>query len=180
MRKLLEEHLRRVEWDQWQFPVRLYPYVNPVQGTAERPIAIDPKSRSVGRSCGAQAYRQRPLQTASTPVISGCPRRGLTTSLPKKSSKLCSTRARRELVYFTDRDLGKAVPAILADAGLKVERHGELFKPEGSASNGSNTAASMAAWRSLTTSAFAMYPTNWSRDPLPRAADHPHRPAANQ
>jgi uncharacterized protein (DUF433 family) len=42
MRKLLEEHLRRVEWDEWQFPVRLYPYVDSVQGTAERRIAIDP------------------------------------------------------------------------------------------------------------------------------------------
>jgi uncharacterized protein (DUF433 family) len=41
MRRLLEEHLKRVEWDQWQFPVRLYPYVSP-EPTAERPIAIDP------------------------------------------------------------------------------------------------------------------------------------------
>lgn len=41
MRRLLEEHLKRVEWDQWQYPVRLYPYVSP-QPTAERPIAIDP------------------------------------------------------------------------------------------------------------------------------------------
>ena len=39
MRKLFEEHLKRVEWDQWQFPVRLYPFVS---GEAERrPIAID-------------------------------------------------------------------------------------------------------------------------------------------
>lgn len=41
MRKLLEEHLKRVEWDEWQFPVRLYPFVS--VGTGERPIAIDPK-----------------------------------------------------------------------------------------------------------------------------------------
>ena len=41
MRRLLEEHLKRVEWDQWQFPVRLYPYVS-AEPTAERPIAIDP------------------------------------------------------------------------------------------------------------------------------------------
>ena len=25
MRRLLEEHLKRVEWDNWKFPVRLYP-----------------------------------------------------------------------------------------------------------------------------------------------------------
>lgn len=43
MRKLFEEHLQRVEWDEWQFPVRLYPYVDSLQRTVERPIAIDPK-----------------------------------------------------------------------------------------------------------------------------------------
>ena len=41
MRRLLEEHLRRVEWDQWKFPVRLYPYVS-AEPTTARPIAIDP------------------------------------------------------------------------------------------------------------------------------------------
>ena len=35
-------------------------------------------------------------------------------------------------VYFTDRDLGKQFPRILADAGILVERHGDLFQPEGS------------------------------------------------
>lgn len=41
MRKLLEEHLKRVEWDRWQFPVRLYPFVSS-GASDERPIAIDP------------------------------------------------------------------------------------------------------------------------------------------
>ena len=41
MRRLLEEHLKRVEWDQWKFPVRLYPYVS-TEPTVQRPIAIDP------------------------------------------------------------------------------------------------------------------------------------------
>jgi hypothetical protein len=36
------------------------------------------------------------------------------------------------LIYFTDRDLGKQFPAILAAAGLAVERHGDLFPPDGS------------------------------------------------
>jgi len=35
-------------------------------------------------------------------------------------------------VYFTDRDLGKQFPAILASAGLHVERHHDLFSPGGS------------------------------------------------
>jgi hypothetical protein len=35
-------------------------------------------------------------------------------------------------VWFTDRDLGKQFPRILAEAGLQVERHGDLFAPEGS------------------------------------------------
>lgn len=34
-------------------------------------------------------------------------------------------------VYFTDRDLGKQFPAILAGAGLRVERHHDLFPPGG-------------------------------------------------
>ena len=41
MRRLLEERLKRVEWDQWQFPVRLYPYVS-TEASPGRPIAIDP------------------------------------------------------------------------------------------------------------------------------------------
>lgn len=35
-------------------------------------------------------------------------------------------------VWFTDRDLGKQFPRILAAAGLRVERHGDLFEPDGS------------------------------------------------
>jgi len=41
LRKLLEEHLKRVEWDSWKFPVRLYPYVSP-EPSADRAIVIDP------------------------------------------------------------------------------------------------------------------------------------------
>lgn len=36
------------------------------------------------------------------------------------------------LIYFTDRDLGKQFPSILSNAGLSVERHGDLFQPDGS------------------------------------------------
>ena len=43
MRQLLEEHLKRVEWDEWQFPVRLYPFVSTEGPSSERSIAIDPK-----------------------------------------------------------------------------------------------------------------------------------------
>ena len=35
-------------------------------------------------------------------------------------------------VFFTDRDLGKQFPAILVAAGLTVERHHDLFEPDGS------------------------------------------------
>lgn len=42
MRKMFESHLRRVEWDQWSFPVRLYPYVDTSAHGDERAIAIDP------------------------------------------------------------------------------------------------------------------------------------------
>ena len=36
------------------------------------------------------------------------------------------------LTYFTDRDLGRRFPAILAAAGLTIERHEQLFPPDGS------------------------------------------------
>ena len=35
-------------------------------------------------------------------------------------------------VYFTDRDLGKQFPRILAEAAISVERHADLFLPDGS------------------------------------------------
>jgi len=40
IRKALEEHLARVEWDAWKFPVRLYPYPTAALD-GNRPIAID-------------------------------------------------------------------------------------------------------------------------------------------
>jgi hypothetical protein len=36
------------------------------------------------------------------------------------------------LVFFTDRDLGKRFPDTLAAAGLAVERHHDFFAPDGS------------------------------------------------
>ena len=38
--------------------------------------------------------------------------------------------ARLDVVYFTDRDLGKRFPEILRSAGLTVERHGDHFAPD--------------------------------------------------
>lgn len=35
-------------------------------------------------------------------------------------------------IWFTDRDLGKQFPRILVEAGLMVERHADLFPPDGS------------------------------------------------
>ncbi|MFO1218722.1 MAG: DUF433 domain-containing protein [Burkholderiaceae bacterium] len=43
LRKVFEDHLQRVEWDEWQFPVRLYPYAGALQESSARVIAIDPK-----------------------------------------------------------------------------------------------------------------------------------------
>ena len=41
MRKLLERHLTRIEWDRWTFPVRLSPFVTSDASDPDRPIAID-------------------------------------------------------------------------------------------------------------------------------------------
>jgi len=53
MRKVFEEHLKRVEWDEWKFPVRLYPFLS-AETTAPRTIAIDPKI-AFGRPIVARA-----------------------------------------------------------------------------------------------------------------------------
>jgi uncharacterized protein (DUF433 family) len=42
MRRLFQDHLARVEWDEWQFPVRLYPFVLGYGSPSCKPIAIDP------------------------------------------------------------------------------------------------------------------------------------------
>lgn len=42
MRKVLDEHLKRVEWDQRAFPIRLYPFV-PGGSSVDMPIVIDPE-----------------------------------------------------------------------------------------------------------------------------------------
>jgi uncharacterized protein (DUF433 family) len=42
IRKVFEDHLARVEWDRWHFPVRLYPFPTEAR-VDQRPIAIDAK-----------------------------------------------------------------------------------------------------------------------------------------
>ena len=41
MKKILQDHLRRLEWDESKFPVRLYPFLTG-DASPQRPIAIDP------------------------------------------------------------------------------------------------------------------------------------------
>ncbi|MBX6329998.1 MAG: DUF433 domain-containing protein [Pseudolabrys sp.] len=43
MRRLFEEHLKRIEWDSSHFPVRLYPFPSAAAPSGERPIVIDPR-----------------------------------------------------------------------------------------------------------------------------------------
>jgi len=43
MRRLFDEHLKRVEWDSSKFPVRLYPFLSAAAPSDERPIVIDPR-----------------------------------------------------------------------------------------------------------------------------------------
>ena len=42
MRKFFHEHLRRIEWGDLPFPIRLYPFVSSTTETPDKPIAIDP------------------------------------------------------------------------------------------------------------------------------------------
>jgi uncharacterized protein (DUF433 family) len=43
MRRLFDEHLKRIEWDSSRFPARLYPFLSASAPSAERPIVIDPR-----------------------------------------------------------------------------------------------------------------------------------------
>jgi uncharacterized protein (DUF433 family) len=43
MRHLFDEHLKRIEWGVWDFPIRLYPFFSAESHALERPIAIDPQ-----------------------------------------------------------------------------------------------------------------------------------------
>ncbi len=43
MRKVLEAHLRRVEWDTARLPLRFYPFVTAESISEQRTIAIDPR-----------------------------------------------------------------------------------------------------------------------------------------
>jgi len=43
MRRLFDEHLKRIEWDASRFPVRLYPFVSAAAPSEERQIVIDPR-----------------------------------------------------------------------------------------------------------------------------------------
>ena len=43
MRRVFDEHLKRIEWDSSRFPVRLYPFVLASALSSERPIVIDPR-----------------------------------------------------------------------------------------------------------------------------------------
>jgi uncharacterized protein (DUF433 family) len=42
MRRLFDEHLKRIDWDATKFPVRLYPFLFAAAPSEERPIVIDP------------------------------------------------------------------------------------------------------------------------------------------
>ncbi|MGH8672175.1 MAG: hypothetical protein ACREUA_09135 [Burkholderiales bacterium] len=99
MRRLLEEHLRRVEWDNWQFPVRLYPYVS-TEPTAARPIVIDP-SIAFGRPVVLRAgVSTGAIAEPSTPVKPSLIWPRITTSSPKKSKRRFCTNALLEPRLF--------------------------------------------------------------------------------
>ena len=130
MRGILEEHLKRVEWDSSKFPVRLYPFVFADDPSEVHWIVIDPRiafGRPVllrgGVSTSAiaeKSTRERPSKILPPTTI----------STRQKSSGPRSTSGPLSRVYFTDRDLGKRFPEILRSSGLNVERHGDHFAPD--------------------------------------------------
>ena len=43
MRRVFEDHLKRVEWDEWMFPVRFFPFLSAGARASDHPIVIDPQ-----------------------------------------------------------------------------------------------------------------------------------------
>lgn len=43
LRRFFDEHLKRVEWDEGRFPIRLYPFLSSESIAPDRSIAIDPQ-----------------------------------------------------------------------------------------------------------------------------------------
>jgi uncharacterized protein (DUF433 family) len=60
MRRLFDEHLKRVEWDSSKFPVRLFPFVSAAAPSEERPIVIDPRI-----AFGRPVVERRSVSTAA-------------------------------------------------------------------------------------------------------------------
>jgi uncharacterized protein (DUF433 family) len=42
LKQMFDAHLQRVEWDEWQFPVRLYPFMSSSVPSEPKSVAIDP------------------------------------------------------------------------------------------------------------------------------------------
>lgn len=100
MRKVFEEHLERVVWDEWKFPLRLYhsrlrttlPHTDPSRSIT--------RLRSGALSWRARAYRPRSLPSALTLAKPSTRLPRTTTSPSAKSRRLCSTSGPRELGLF--------------------------------------------------------------------------------
>lgn len=59
MTSLFKEHVSRVEWDENEFPIRLYPFVSSVSKLEAQPIAIDPAI-----AFGRPVIKSRYIETA--------------------------------------------------------------------------------------------------------------------
>ncbi|HET9065499.1 MAG TPA: DUF433 domain-containing protein [Gemmatimonadales bacterium] len=58
MKQIFDSHLQRVEWDEWQFPVRLFPFMSSEVAPSEPSITIDP-----GIAFGRPTLRGRGITT---------------------------------------------------------------------------------------------------------------------
>lgn len=82
MRKVLEAHLRRVEWDPARLPLRFYPFVMADASGEERTIAIDPRvkfGRPVVQRAGVSTHVIAARIDAGEPLDAVADDYGLTT-----------------------------------------------------------------------------------------------------
>jgi uncharacterized protein (DUF433 family) len=82
MRKVLEAHLHRVEWDPRKLPLRFYPFITVDAIAEERTIAIDPRvkfGRPVIRRVGVSTQVIAARIDAGEPLAALADDYGLTT-----------------------------------------------------------------------------------------------------
>ena len=127
MRRLFDEHLKRVEWDSSKFPVRLYPFLSDAAPSDGRPIVIDPRIAFGRPVVSARAFPHPLSPSGSTPERLSTMSPPTTILARRKSNRPSSMSGRLELCLFHRSRSRYALSRDSQAEGLTVERHADHF-----------------------------------------------------